>query len=108
MEGVLSRIFAREQLVEQGAQAIEVALWRSLLFAVLFRGSVAWGAQRDRIPGLSGFEVARNTEVDQEEMPFGGAHNVGGLEVAKDDRWLACMQIVQYFAELQPDAAYFV
>ncbi len=45
-----------------------------------------------------------NTEINQVDVFVRGQHDIGGLEITKDDGWLACMQVVQYSAELDADA----
>src|SRR5437762_1662245 len=41
-------------------------------------------------------------------MVVGGQHDVGGFEVAEDNRWLARVQVVEYRAELYADIEYFL
>ena len=52
--------------------------------------------------------MASDTEVNQEDMVAGCQHDVGGFEVAEDNRWLARVQVVEHRAELYADIEYFL
>src|SRR5579884_479450 len=52
------------------------------------------------------FEETGNAKVNEIHMPTCVEHHIGGFEVAEDNRWLACMQILQYITELHADIKY--
>jgi hypothetical protein len=52
--------------------------------------------------------VARNAEVDQIDMSIRCAHDIGWFEIAKDDRGVLMMQIVQHTTQLRPNRYDFV
>ena len=81
-------------MVSRGTQAIDIRTGSRLCFAILFGGGIARRAKGNGILGLPWFEVPSTAEVNQVEMTIRGHHDVGRLEIAEDDRWLATVQIV--------------
>src|SRR5579884_3905802 len=90
------------------AQAIYIGTRRGLRATILFGCSVARRAKSGSIFLLSWLKVARDTKIDQINVLARGQHDVRGLEIAENDRWLTCMQIVQHGTELQADFQHFV
>src|ERR1700730_1280903 len=52
--------------------------------------------------------MAGNAKVDQRKTSIGGAHDIGRLEIAKDNRRNARMQVSQHRTELQTDSDHFI
>ena len=96
----LGWIIAREQLMQCRAQAINVRSFRCLRLAILFGWSIAIGAERGSIFLLTWLEMARDAEINQVDMVAGRDHDIGGLEIAKNNRWLTRVQIIQDRAQL--------
>ena len=86
--------------MEKDAQAIDITLRRGLRLSILFRCGIAWRAERDGIFRLSRLEMARYAEIDQVEMLRGRAQNIRRLQVAKNDRGIARVQVMEDGAEL--------
>src|SRR5437764_12788814 len=86
--------------MECNAEAVYVGLLGRLCFAILLRGGIARGAQGDSISGLPRFEVTGCAKVDQVEMAPGRTHDVSRLDITKNDRWLARVQVIQHGTEL--------
>jgi hypothetical protein len=85
-EGML----ARQHLVKQNAEAVNVCLRRGSIAANLFRRGVGKGACEDVVAiaiviGRWFFDVLRDTEVRQEEVAFFIEQNVVGLDVPVND-----------------------
>src|SRR6266566_2784032 len=93
-----------EHVMKPSPQAIEIRGWRRRHPAMLFWRGMTRRPEGNGIPGLPGFEMTGNTEINQVDVFVRGQHNVGGLEITKDDGRLACVQVVQYGAELDADA----
>src|SRR5947209_2919445 len=94
--------------MEEYAHAVDVALRRCLCLTILFRRGIAWRAKRNGIFRLSGLEMACDAEVDQVEMPRGRIHNIRRFQVTEDDGRMACVQVMENGAELQPDIKRFL
>src|SRR6266700_1956969 len=106
IEGCFARIFAREKLVKDHAQAIDIGTRCGLRPAILFGSSIARRAKRDSVSGLSRLEAAGYTKIDDGDLAAWCAHDVARLQIAKDDWWLLSMQVFQYCAELYTDMQY--
>ena len=53
--------------------------------------------------------MACNAKIDQIDMPIGGAHDIGGLQIAKNDRrWLLLVQVAQHDTQLDTNLQGFV
>ncbi len=47
--------------------------------------------------------MPRDAEVDEEQVPLGGAHDIGWLEIAEDDGRLMVVQVAQHSTQLHAD-----
>ncbi len=94
--------------MQQRAQAVDIALGRCLRLAVLLWRGITRRAKGHRIFRLPGLELACDAEVDQVQVSLGGAHDIGRLEVAEDDRRLARVQVVQHVAQLECNTEHFI
>src|SRR5258708_21862039 len=97
---VIRGIVAREALMQHGTQAIDLGAWCCVRLAILLWCGIACGAERDGIFRLPRFEVSCNAKVDEERLLMICSHHITGLEVAKDNWWLASMQIFQHHTQL--------
>ena len=93
-----ARVDPRRQVVQRRAQGVEIGAGVGDA-AILLRRGVALGP--DHRPALLILEGAGDAEVDQHQRAILPDHDVGGLEVAEDDRvgGLA-VQVAQHVAEL--------
>ena len=86
--------------MECNAEAVNVGLLGRLCLAILLRCGIARGAKGDSISGLPRFEVTSRAKVDQIEMAPGSAHDVSRLDITKDDRRLARVQVIKHGTKL--------
>src|SRR5581483_3372038 len=100
MERVFGRIFAGEQKVEQGTEAIDIGAGRCLSTAILFGRSKAGRAELQGVLCATGFEITSNAKIDQRELSLRVAHHVARFEITKDDWRLAMMQVVEHLTQL--------
>jgi hypothetical protein len=97
---LLLRFQEGEAVMQCDAQAIDISTSISLKKAH-FGSSVAQCTKSPRITRFSCFKQACDAKVDQIDPSFRGYHNVGGFEVAEDDRgMLPIMKIDQYITQL--------
>jgi hypothetical protein len=89
-------------------QAIDISTRGRLRFAVLFRSRVARRTERHSISRLTGREATRYTKIDQVELSCGCAHDIGRLEITKNNRRLPLVQVVKYRAELERHLKHFL
>src|SRR5579871_6920969 len=87
-------VMAAEQVVQRRPQAVDIRLRGRLRLAVLLRRGITRRAKRYSISGLAGLEVARNAKIDQINISARRHHDISGLEVAKDNRRLARVQVI--------------
>src|SRR6266700_3786168 len=90
------------------AQAVDISTVGCLLFAILLRRGVAGGAECNGIPGLSWLKMASNAEINQVDVAVESNHDIGRLEVTKNNRWLQPMQVTQHSAELCANVEHFL
>src|SRR5882757_3751743 len=94
--------------MECSAQAVDIRARSRLGFAILLWRSISWRTKGNRIFGLSHLEVARNAKIDQVKVPCRSAYDIGWLEIAENDGWLACVQVVKHGAELHANIKNFL
>src|SRR5689334_9535066 len=95
MEWLAGRIMSSKHLVERHSQAIDIGARASLRLPKLLRGSITNRLIVSSIFCLTRFEMPGNTKVNKVDLTRRSDHYVTWLEVAKDDRWLMSMQIVE-------------
>src|SRR5260370_26205405 len=78
-------------------------LRRCLGFAVLLRRSKARRTESSRIPRLPRLEVACNAKVHQVQVCSRGQHDIGPLHIAKNDRRLVMVQVVEHGTQLNAE-----
>src|SRR6266700_2541492 len=93
-------------MVKRSSKAIDIRArsWRRT--AILLRCGIARRTERHISFRLPPSKVMGNAKIDQIEIVRRSEHNIGGLEVTKDERWLTCMQIVKHRAQLDTDLEY--
>ncbi len=89
--------------MQRGTQGINICTRSCLCFAILFRGSIAWRAESNGIPGLSWLKVAGYAKVNQVDLPMWCQQNISRFEIAEDDGRLARMQVTKHRTELNTD-----
>ena len=108
MKGRGCGIVARQELVQQSSQTVDIGLWRCLCSTILFWGGIPRRAKGNGVSGLPWLKAARNTKVDEVEMAVGCAHDIGRFQVTEDDGWFASVQIVENRTELDADVEDFM
>lgn len=100
-------IVTGQKEIERGTEAINIGADRALRSAILLWRGKARRAKRRGISDLARLETARNAKIDQVETTTGRAHNIGWLHIAKDNRRLKLMQVLQNVAKLTANINYF-
>src|SRR5258707_15493887 len=86
--------------MQRGTQGVDICTRSRLCFAILFRGSIAWRAESNGIPGLSWLKVAGYAKVNQVDLPMGGQENISRVEIGEDDGRLGRMEVTKHPTEL--------
>ena len=100
------RINARQQLVKHDTQAVDIRPGSRLRLAILLWRGETRRAKSNRIPALPRSKVAGNAKIDQVQAVISGAHNIARLHIAKDDRRLLIVQVMQHCTELNAESEY--
>jgi len=74
-----------------------------LRFAILLGRGIASRAEGGGIFALAGLKETGDAKIDQVDMALSGQHDVGRLEIAKDDGRIQAMEIFQDRADLDAD-----
>ena len=93
-------------MVKRSSKAIDIRARSWGLTAILLRCGIARCTERHISSRLPPSKVMGNAKIDQIEIVRRSEHYIGGLEITKDDRWLACMQIVKHRTQLDTDLEY--
>src|SRR5581483_4949786 len=96
--GIIGHLI-RQAMMQRCAQAVDIRACIALGVANLW-SHVAERAESLCIAALAWLEVPRDTEVNQNHLPIRANHNIGRLEVTKNDRLMPVMQIIEDIAEL--------
>src|SRR5207248_1155584 len=89
--------------IEYHPQSIDIRAWRCLRLPILLRCCISRRTKGSSILSLPRLKVAYNAKIDQVDMSIRRPHDIVRLEVAKDNRWLLHMQVVQYRTQLDAD-----
>jgi len=89
-----------QQMVHGGTQTVDIGTSIGLRLAPLLGRGIVLGAHRDGIAPLPCLVGARDAKVDELDAALWSDHHVAGLQVAKDHRRGASMQIVENVAHL--------
>src|SRR5579883_334683 len=93
--------------MEQYTQAVNVAAWGGLSFAILLWRGVSRRAEWHSIFDLPWLEMARNAKIDEIDLFSRSTHNIGGFEIAENDRRLAMVQVIEDGAEFKANGKRF-